>query len=213
MSVILPATDGMRARAVARIGRLGRAPVRRLGPDRAATPPVTVDPPQRQRPDATRVSPSRERASRVARASKPAPVTPTAGERGQSGAALAVLGVQQALKEINKRPAASRSCRPRPTGTRPSPTPSRTFWTTCRACSPSRNGATIRGSRSAARACRAISICAASSSTWTASRSTRPTATATSRKSIRPPTNMSRSTRAPTRCGSAPIRWAAPSIS
>ena len=38
----------------------------------------------------------------------------------------------------------------------------------CPACSRSRNGATTRGYRSAAPACRAISICAACSSTWTA---------------------------------------------
>ena len=81
------------------------------------------------------------------------------------------------------------------------------------AFSRSPNGATTRGSRSAAPACHATSICAASSSTWTGSRSTRPTATAISRRSIRPPTNMSRSTRAPTPCNSAPTRWAAPSIS
>ena len=47
-----------------------------------------------------------ERATRVARARKPPPVQPTPGERGQSGAALAVLGVQQALKKINQTPGA-----------------------------------------------------------------------------------------------------------
>ncbi len=69
-------------------------------------PAVTVDPPQQQRQTAPRVSQNRERATRVARARKPAPVPvqPTAGERGQSGAALAVLSVQQALKEINQTP-------------------------------------------------------------------------------------------------------------
>jgi iron complex outermembrane receptor protein len=67
---------------------------------------VTVDPPQQQRQTATRVSPSRERATRVARTRKPAPVPvqPTPGDRGQTGAALAVLSVQQALKEINQTP-------------------------------------------------------------------------------------------------------------
>ena len=52
------------------------------------------------------------------------------------------------------------------------PRPSRTSSTTCPASGRSRNGATMRGCRSAARVCRATSICAASSSTWTASRST-----------------------------------------
>ena len=70
----------------------------------AQLPSVTVDPPQQQRQTATRVSQGRERATRVARARKPPPVQPTPGERGQSGAALAVLGVQQALKEINQTP-------------------------------------------------------------------------------------------------------------
>ena len=60
---------------------------------------------------------------------------------------------------------------------------------------------------------RATSICAGCSSTWTASRSTPPTASATSRRSIRPPTATSRSTKVPMPCASAPTRSAAPSIS
>ena len=69
-------------------------------------PTVTVDPPQQQRQATTRVSQSRERAARVARSRKPAAEAQPApsGDRGQSGAALAVLSVQQALKEINQTP-------------------------------------------------------------------------------------------------------------
>ena len=69
-------------------------------------PAVTVDPPQQQRQVAPQAKPNRERATRTARARKPAPspVQPVPGERGQSGAALAVLSVQQALKEINQTP-------------------------------------------------------------------------------------------------------------
>ncbi len=107
---------------------------------------------------------------------------------------------------------ALRWSRPMPIATRPWPIRSRTSSIMSPVSSRSRNGATIRGSRSAVRACRAISICAASSSTWTAFRSTPPMATAISRRSTRPPTNMSRSTRAAMRCNSAPIRSAARSI-
>ena len=180
-----------RALLAASVG-LRRASVRRPVPDRAATtPPVTVDPPQQTAADgAARCA---EQGARGPRCPRPgirprSGVSARARRSGQSGAALAVLSVAAgAARRLIKRPAAWRSFRPRRTGTRPSPTPSRTCSTTFPASWRSRNGARTPGSRSAAPACRAISICAASSSTWTASRSTPPTAMAISRKSIRPP--------------------------
>jgi iron complex outermembrane receptor protein len=71
-------------------------------------PPVTVDPPQQSRQAPPRAAQSRERATRVARSRNPAPAPaqsqPAPGDSGQSGATLAVLSVQQALKEINQTP-------------------------------------------------------------------------------------------------------------
>ena len=72
----------------------------------AQLPPVTVEPPQQQRQTTPRVSQTREHTARVARSRKPAQEIPPApgGDRGQTGAALAVLTAQQALKEINQTP-------------------------------------------------------------------------------------------------------------
>lgn len=69
-------------------------------------PSVTVSPPQQQRQATSRAPQSRERTTRVSRARNPAPTQfqPTPGGTGQSGAALAVLSVQQALREINQTP-------------------------------------------------------------------------------------------------------------
>jgi len=69
-------------------------------------PTVTVDPPQQQRQTTSRVSQNRERAARVARPRTPPPAQsqPAPGDRGQSGVALAVLSVQQALQQINQTP-------------------------------------------------------------------------------------------------------------
>ncbi len=104
-----------------------------------------------------------------------APVQAASGEGGGTRAALAVLSAQQALEGDQQHPGRRRAgagrCLPQ---LRPWPTRSRTSSIMSPVSSRSRNGATIRGCRSAVPACRAISICAASSSTWTAFRSTLP---------------------------------------
>ena len=211
----LASTRRAGAQHAAGIGRRIRSPFgAEAQTERANLPPVTVTAPEQKRAAGAR--PPRNAARSAPHGQAGARSGAADRQRSGAGRSRRAGGDERAAGADAKsttRRAASRSCRPRPTGIRPSPTPSRTSWTMCRASSRSRNGATTPGFRSAARACRAISICAACSSTWTAFRSTPPTATAISRRSTRPPTAMSRSTRAPTRCGSAPTRSAAPSIS
>ena len=174
-------------------------------------PPVTVEPLNERSSTARPPQPSGARATRVPSASTPA-VAPVASDLAR-GPALTVLTVQQALRDIQQTPGGVAIV---PAEAYRNSTVANTIkdildYVPGVFAQPKWGDDT--GSRSAAPACRAISICAASNSTWTEFRSTRPTATATSRRSIRPPTDMSRSTRAPMPCNSAPTRLAARSIS
>ena len=208
-------TRRARAQLAAGIGRRFCIAVwrRSADPSACALPPVTVTAPEQQRAASARPPRNAARSARTVRQARALGAADRWRSAGYRGGALAVLSAQQALTEINNTPGGVAVV---PAAAYRNSTVANTIKDILDYVA-RRLRAAEMGRRHKAIDPRFRPVAQFPSARrplyMTAFRSTPPTATAISRRSTRPPTNMSRSGRAPTRCSSARTCSAAPSIS